>query len=131
MKIHSLGSVLFNDIVEQELYIEEEHTWIGVGQNIRYALSGSIYVSENERKGRPLTLIASEDRAWLTKATVLALKALASSLGTFYGLSLTNDENENEFRQVLFKRQSSPLEIQPLDPSHRFYVGKIHLIQPL
>lgn len=130
MKIHSLGSVLFNDIVEQELYIEEEHNWLGVGQTIRYSLSGTIHVSENVRGGKPLTLIAIEDRAWLTKATVLALKELAQSVGAFYGLSLTNDENEEEIRQVLFKRQPNPFDLQPLDASHQFYIGKIHLIQP-
>lgn len=130
MKIHSLGTVLFDDIVEQELYIEEEHNWLGIGQKIRYALSGCIYVSENVRKGKPLTLIASEDRAWLTKNTVLALKALASNLGTFHDLLLTNDENVNENRQVIFKRQSNPFDLQPLDSNHEFYVGKIHLIQP-
>lgn len=130
MKIHSLGSVLFSDIVEQELYIEEEYNWLGVGQNIRYSLGGSVYISENVRGGKPLTLIASEDRAWLTKATVIALRDLALSVGVSYGLVLTNDENVNEIRQVVFKRQPNPFDLQPLDSSHQFYVGRIHLIQP-
>lgn len=129
MKIHSLGSVLFNDIVEQELYIEEEYNWLGIGQTIQYSLNGSIYVSENLRGGKPLTLIAIEERAWLTKASVLALKTLAQSIGTFHNLSLTNDKNEEEIRQVLFKRQPNPFDLQPLDASHQFYIGKIHLIQ--
>ena len=48
----------------------------------------------------------------------------------FYDLSLTNDENIDEIRQVFFKRQSNPFDVKPLDSNHEFYVGRVHLIQP-
>ena len=65
-----------------------------------------------------------------SKATVLALKAIALDVGAYHNLFLTNDENVNEMRQVIFKRQPNPFDLQPLDSSHRFYVGRIYLIQP-
>lgn len=129
MQINSLGTVTFDDIVETGLYIEEEFKWLGLGQSIRYALAGNIVVTENTRRGRPLTIIAQEDRGWLTKATVLDLKTLASAINTTYILNLVNDSSATENRVVMFKRDSYPLDLTPLDTSERYFIGSIHLIE--
>ena len=129
MQIISLGSVTFNDVVEQGLYIEEEHKWLPIGQNIRYALQGNPIITENPRSGKPLTIIAQEDRGWITKATLLELKTLASTSNTDHSLSLVNDENIAETRTVRFKRDNYPLDLNPLDSAHNYYVGSIYLIQ--
>lgn len=129
MIITSLGSVTFDDIVESGLYIEEEHKWLEIGQTIRYGLSGNVVVMENRRKGRPLTIVAQEDRGWLTKATVLELKTLASAINTNYILTLTNDNSVVETRTVRFKRDSYPLDVTALDTAERYYVGTINLIE--
>lgn len=129
MQIVSLGSVTFNDIVEQGLYIDEEHKWLPVGQSIRYALAGNPVIIENARSGKPLTIIAQEDRGWITKATLLALKTLASQVNMTHVLSLVNDNNQAETRNVRFKRTDYPLDLNPLDSAHNYYVGSIHLIQ--
>lgn len=129
MKIYSLGSVLFNNIVEQELYIEEEFLWCPVGQVKKYSLGSNVIFQENIRAGKPLTLIASEDRAWFTRATVLALHQLASAVNTTYTLSMQNEQTINENRIVRFRRDSGPLNLQPLDTSQRYYVGSISLIE--
>lgn len=129
MIITSLGSVTFDDIVEGGLYIEEEHKWLPIGQTIRYGLAGNAIITENARSGRPLTIIAQEDRGWLTKATVLELKALASVLNISYTLTLTNDSSVVENRTVRFKRDSYPIDVTALDTAERYYVGTIHLIE--
>jgi hypothetical protein len=129
MQIVSLGSVTFNDIVEQGLYIDEEYKWLSVGQSIRYALAGNTVMLENPRSGKPLTLIAQEDRGWITKATLLELKTLASLINTTHVLTLVNDSNVTENRNVRFKRDNYPLDLNPLDSAHNYYVGSIYLIQ--
>lgn len=129
MQIISLGPVSFNDIVEQGLYIEEEHKWSSIGQSIRYSLQGTLSIIENERIGKPLTILAQEDRGWITKATLLELKELTEVIAASYILTLVNDENVTENRSVKFKRNPFPLDLNPLDPGHNFYVGSINLIQ--
>jgi len=129
MQIISLDSITFNDIVEQGLYIEEEHKWLPIGQNIRYALQGNPIITENPRSGKPLTIIAQEDRGWITKATLLELKSLALEINLNLTLSLINDNNVAENRIVRFRRSSFPLDLTPLDAAHNFYVGSINLIQ--
>lgn len=129
MQILSLGSIQFDNLVEQGLYIDEEHKWLPVGQTIRYALAGNPVIIENVRSGKPLTIIAQEDRGWITKETLLALKALASQVNLIHVLSIVNDENFAETRDVKFKRDVYPLDLNPIDPAHKFYVGSIHLIQ--
>lgn len=129
MIIYSLGSVSFSDTVESGLYIEEEYKWVSVGQAIRYGLAGNPVITENLRSGKPLTIVAQEDRGWLTKATVLALRTLASAINTTYVLNLLNDSSVVENRTVMFKRDSYPLDVTALDTAERYYIGSIHLIQ--
>lgn len=129
MKIISLGTVIFDDIVEQGLYIEQEYKWLPIGQTIRTALAGNLVISENTRSGKPLTLIAQEDRGWITKATLLELVTLASQINTVHVLTLENDSNVIETRNVRFKRDGTPLDLSPLDSGHVYFVGSINLIQ--
>jgi hypothetical protein len=129
MIIYSLGSVNFTDVVESGLYIEEEYKWVGIGQSIRYGLAGNPVITENLRSGKPLTIVAQEDRGWLTQATVIALRTLASAINTTYILNLMNDSSVIENRTVMFKRDSYPLDVTPLDTAERYYVGSIHLIE--
>jgi hypothetical protein len=129
MEIYSLGSVIFDDIVEKELYLEEEFLWCPVGYSSRHSLGQSIVFQENLRVGKPLTIIASEDRAWLTRATVIELHQLASLVNTTHTLSMKNEQGTLENRIVRFKRNEGPLNLQPLDTSQRYYVGSIHLIE--
>lgn len=129
MQIVSLGSVTFNDIVEQGLYIEEEYKWLPIGQTIRYALAGNPVIIENARSGKPLTLIAQEDRGWITKATLLELTTLALQINVTHILTLVNDSSFTETRNVRFKRDNYPLDLNPLDSAHNYYVGSIHLVQ--
>lgn len=129
MEIYSLGSVIFDDLVEKELYLEEEFLWCPVGYIAKHSLGQNIVFQENLRSGKPLTLIASEDKAWLTRDTVIALHQLASLVNTTHTLAMKNDQGVNENRIVRFKRDEGPLNLQPLDTAQRYYVGSIHLIE--
>jgi hypothetical protein len=129
MQILSLETVQFNDIVEQGLYIDEEHKWLPIGQSLKFALAGNPVVIENTRSGRPITIIAQEDRGWITKTTLLALKALASTPNVNFSFTFIDDSNQTIVRTVRFKRDPYPLDLQPIDAAHNFYTGSIHLIE--
>jgi len=58
----------------------DEHTWTPYAQTSDYGLTGSPIIQIGMKQaGRPITLQGAEDRAWLSQATLDALKAL---LGT-------------------------------------------------
>jgi hypothetical protein len=76
-----------------------------------------------------LTIIAQEDRGWITKATLLELRNLALEINLNLTLSLINDDSVAENRTVRFRRSSFPLDLTPLDAAHNYYVGSINLIQ--
>jgi len=128
MIIYSLGTVTFNDSVERGLYIEEEHKWLPLGQNIRYALAGNPVIMENPRSGKPLTIVAQEDKGWITKAHLLDLVDLATYIDVL-DLFLQNDLGNNETRKVKFKRDPYPLDMNPVDYAENYYIGTISLIQ--
>lgn len=57
----------------------DEFEWESMSQVITPTLSGAIIVEEAAQvEGRPITLI-SDGQAWVTRATVLALHALAAA----------------------------------------------------
>lgn len=129
IEVKSLGTVNFSNIVEKGLYIPEEYTWSPVGQTRRYSLAGTLVLTENLKTGKPLTLTAKEDGAWLTEATVLALRTLANNSLQLHNLVLVNDSGVTEIRSVLFRRNPDPLDLQPLLTTQQYFVGSIHLIQ--
>lgn len=55
----------------------DEFSWSPLAQETTYTLTGSLVVEQTTRAaGRPITLVGGKDFAWMTRAEVVALKAL-------------------------------------------------------
>ena len=129
MKVISLGSVTFDNLVELEVDWSDYYRWQPIGQTIRYNLAGGVYVTENSRGGRKITLTCKEDGAWLTLATVKELHDLASIAGVTHILNTQNDQLQTVTYTVMFARNSSPLDLTPVDAGKNYYIGTINLIE--
>lgn len=120
----SLGSVVFsNNRIEAQIDWKDRLTWQPVGQSVRYALGGNPIIVENERAGRPITLVAEDPWCWLTHSTVLSLVSMASQLQTSFLFTWNS-----EVYTVCFKRDSGPLDLTPLNSLREYYTGSIYLI---
>ena len=98
-----------NDIeLPDNLYWSDEFTWSPVDQATERTLTGSQVVEETPRiGGRPLTL----EGAWVSRATVEALKALEAQAATEMTLTLADGRTFT----VLWRRGSNAgVEAQPV-----------------
>ena len=74
--------------LDEDLEWRDEHAWSPVVQNSCYSLTGALIVQVATRQaGRPITLAASEDRAWISGtvlAQLLAWGAIAGQVLTLF-----------------------------------------------
>lgn len=94
-----------------DLYWADEFGWTPVAASLDYLLSGSALVQTGTKlAGRAVTLHSEgEEHCWITRATVLALKALADEAGkimtlNYHGRSL----------RVMFAPDAIPFDAEPL-----------------
>lgn len=68
-----------------DLRWSDEFAWSPVSRESEYSLTGALIVQESAKlAGRPITLEARDEAqgyVWLTRSTILALKALADTPG--------------------------------------------------
>jgi hypothetical protein len=112
------------DVMERQIQWVDE-LWSPVGQQRRYALSGIVYTTENQRYGRPITLSAEAPWCRLRGETVTMLHSLASTPGSRFPIVFS----DNRTFMVYFKRDGNPLELTPLDPRNEWYSGTLYLIE--
>lgn len=103
----SLGGVVLNGA----MILSDRDTSFAVAQSIKRTLGGGIKVFFAQlTKGQNLTLVATEDQGWISKAMVDELQVLANSAGGVYEL-LVNGVG----RSVVFRHHDSPaFEASPL-----------------
>lgn len=101
-----------------------------VAQERKVTLGGkSVFYTKALIGGRPITLVATEETGWLTKAMVDSLTSRAEVPGLVYTLSL-----HGESFQVVFRHEDTPaLEFNPLQPratqlADDSYIGTLKLI---
>jgi len=82
----------------------DEFAFSAIVQQGDYALDGALILQESTvLAGRPITLVGAQDKAWATRATVLALQALAdAATDTNHTLTL----NDARTFTVRFRRSS-------------------------
>ena len=111
-----------------DLQWRDEFAWTTVEHSTDYALSGNLIVQEGERQdGRPITLYGGTKGAWITRAALLELYALAGKPNQVLTLALWG----RNFT-VMFRRPAiSAEEIMRLaDPGpDRFYACTINLME--
>lgn len=108
--------------IEQQIQWSDE-LWTPVGQQRRYALSGAVYVTENDRGGRPITLVAEPPWCALSGDLVMNLQAWAATAGLRFNVVF----DDARIFSVIFKRDGNPLDLTPLNPRKEWYTGSINL----
>lgn len=119
----SLGSLILPDA----LHWKDRFAWSPIRQTVSYTLGGN-FVSWSQAttsSGRPITLFAGEESAFLDRATVTTLAEMAQSPNAIHTLTW-----DNETFSVLFRHHEPPaLTLNPLWPGHDLHHGEIRLIQ--
>ncbi|EKD35978.1 MAG: hypothetical protein ACD_75C01697G0002 [uncultured bacterium] len=65
-----------------DVWWEDETDWTPVEQSVEYSTTGALLVDlATKQAGRPITLVGDESTGWITRATALALQALAAVPG--------------------------------------------------
>ena len=97
-----------------DLHWEDETDWTPVEQSQEYSLAGSLVLDAGVKQaGRPITLAGGDDRAWASRATVLALMAKAATPGTEMTLTL----NDARTFTVMFRHgDGKPVDAKPVIP---------------
>lgn len=72
-----------------DLLWTDEFAWSPVQQSTGYTLAGSLVVEEGVKlAGRPITLMGGDAAAWVSRATIVALKSLEAQPGLAMTLTL-------------------------------------------
>lgn len=69
----------------------DEFNWSAVQKSVERGITGVQIIDAAARiEGRPITLQAVEDQGWISRATLLAVRALADAPGVQYPLQLAD-----------------------------------------
>jgi hypothetical protein len=86
----------------------DEFAWTPVEHSTDYSLAGNLVVQEGSRQdGRPITLFGGRQAAWIARADLEQLHAMASVPGQPLTLSLWGDSYN-----VIFRRP--PMDVEPI-----------------
>lgn len=100
--------------LDDDLYPSDEHDWSSVVSSNKYALDGTLIIEQSIRKaGRPYTMQAPDDIAWLTRSTVNALKSERDKLGATFWLDYLAD-GELKRVKVIFDNTGDAITAKPV-----------------
>lgn len=89
----------------------DEFNWRPVESVAERAVTGELVVDVAERiGGRPITLEATDDHGWISRATLLALYGLAEAEGAVYTLQLADERSFS----VIFAPGGEPISARPI-----------------
>lgn len=118
----------------ESLFYSDEFNWAKVTHNQKYTLDGTLIVQTATRKaGRPVTLTAPDDMAWLTREQVERLQIWCE----VEGLKLWYErlvKGVNTQTLVSFNNANSPIDAKPVKgfnspESDDEFTAKISLIE--
>lgn len=102
MAVITLGGVT----LPADLAWPDRYAWQAVEVSTEYSLTGALLVQISKKlAGRPITLQGADNRAWATRATVEAVKALQAVAGAEYTLSLEG----GSYTVVIVSVEADPL----------------------
>jgi hypothetical protein len=88
-----------------DLQWTDEYDWLPIEQTEEYSLTGALIIDIGTRQaGRPITLAGDDETAWVSRATVDALRAWAATPGQ--GLNLTLPDTRTF--SVTFRHSDDP-----------------------
>jgi len=102
-------SITLNGIaLPSDLEWQDEFDWYPVASSSVRSLTGKLLIEEAALvKGRQMTLYGGENAAWVSRATVESLQALAATPGT----TMTLDYHGTAYT-VKWRRDQTPIEAQ-------------------
>ncbi|MFW2039283.1 hypothetical protein ACG92Y_12350 [Acinetobacter ursingii] len=92
----------------------DEFEWKAIEQSQEYAVNGSLIIQEGKKlSGRPITLTADQNMAWLKRHIVSKLKTWSLLQSEQFTLVF---EYRHDFRQfnVIFNHSENPIEAKPV-----------------
>jgi hypothetical protein len=118
----STGPILLQGDVTlpDDLLWTDEFTWVKAGQARSRALQGSLIIETSTAlAGRPISLSAKDDMAWIPRSMLERLYAWASLENTELLLTFEYPDDVRTF-SVMFDQQASPIEAAPVKgfPAH-------------
>jgi hypothetical protein len=118
-------------ILPDDLFWIDEFGWSPVASSFEYTTTGAgILEVSSKQTGRPITLGAeSDEHCWVTRAEVLALKALADVAGKEMALTLYDRNFTTFFAPKVKPFDVSPVwKEMPVEDGDRWVLKKIRLI---
>ena len=95
-----------------DLLWEDEFDWSPIAASTEYAVTGALIVDTAARlAGRPITLVADDDRAWITRTTLQAIYAKTATPGTQMTLVIGAATYT-----VIWRTGSEPISARPIFP---------------
>lgn len=95
-----------------DLLWSDEFEWSPIESTQEYAVTGALVVDTATRQaGRPITLEADEDRAWIDRATLQQLYALTTPANRQMTLVMNGVT-----RDVIFRPGGDPISARPIFP---------------
>jgi hypothetical protein len=113
----------------------DEFEWTAIARKSTYTCSGALLIQEGEKQaGRPITLQAPEDMAWVPRSVVKQLHQWAGTANLKLRLTLEYPDDTRQFYVMFNPEEQSPLESAPVKgiPGHNDgdeYTVKIKLIE--
>lgn len=90
----------------------DEFDWSPIESHQEYAVTGALVVDTATRlAGRPITLEADDDRAWIDRATLQALHALTTPADRQMLLTIAGTA-----RTVIWRPGAEPISARPIFP---------------
>ncbi len=92
----------------------DEFEWKAIEQSQEYAVNGSLIIQEGKKlSGRPITLTADQNMAWLKRHVVSKLKTWSALQSEQFTLVLEYFHDNRQFN-VIFNHSEIPIEAKPV-----------------
>lgn len=99
-------------ILPSDLLLEDEFSFSGVEARVERTLGGAPLVWEQPVSGRPIDLVGGDDFAWISRANLQSLAALASAPGAKHAF-----DYHGRIYRVRFRHEDYPaLAARPVLP---------------
>lgn len=93
---------------------QDEHKWIPTSGKLTYTLTGALLTElSTKQAGRPITLGAEKEMAWVTRSDLALLRTAASNPVKNFTLVLEYATDTRQFK-VVFRHHENPIEAEPV-----------------
>lgn len=93
----------------------DEHNWTPTVSSVSYTITGAMIVqSSSKQAGRYISLAGPADMAWVTRSTVAALSAWASTALSDTAGRFQLDLADGRSLNVAFRHDDTPVEAEPV-----------------